>query len=167
MFCPNCGNESGQGQKFCRTCGLRLEAIDKVLRQEFQESDVEPVKRSWLRVIFLTAWHYGLFLLALGMIITGVGKKIVGEQLIADIGTLMSVLGVGLLVARGILLLKSFGDSSPDSQSKADTTTKLTPQLEAKDQPSVTEFTTRHLDSVYAERKDPESSATSSDRRSG
>src|ERR1043166_7340006 len=89
MFCPNCGSESGAAQRFCRSCGLRLDAIDQVVRQELQESKVQPVTRSWLRTILLTAWHYGLFLLLLGMCITGVGKKIVNEQLIADIGTLI------------------------------------------------------------------------------
>jgi hypothetical protein len=92
------------------------------------------------------------------MVITGVGKKIVNEQLIADIGTLMSVLGVGFLVARGMLLLKDTAHSVMREPRKADTTTELTPsQLEAKDQPSVTDFTTRHFDPVYAERKNPES----------
>jgi uncharacterized membrane protein YvbJ len=94
MFCPNCGSERGEAQRFCRSCGLRLDTIDQVVRQELQESKIQPITRSWLRIIFLTAWHYGLFLLALGMIITGVAKKIVNEQLIADIGTLISVLGV-------------------------------------------------------------------------
>ena len=160
MFCPNCGSESGTTQRFCRSCGLRLDTIDQVVRQELQESKVQPVTRSWLRIIFITAWHYGLFLLALGMVITGVGKKIVNEQLIADIGTLLSVLGVGLLVSRGILLLKDAGHSaSLPEPPKADTTTELTArQLESKEQPSVTEFTTHHLDPVYTERKDAESS---------
>jgi hypothetical protein len=167
MFCPNCGSESGAAQKFCRSCGLRLDTIDEVVRHELQESKVEPNKKSLLRTIFFTAWHYGLFLLTLGMLITGVGKKIVNEQLIADIGTLLSVLGVGLLVSRGILLLKDSAHSTPHERSRAETTTELKPQqLEAKEQPSVTEFTTRHLDPVYAERKNPEPSGTSSNNRS-
>jgi len=97
------------------------------------------------------------------MIITGVAKKIVNEQLIADIGTLISVLGVGLLVSRGILLLKDAAHSGSPELPKAKTTTGSTPrQLEAKEQPSVTEFTTHHLDPVYADRKDPEGSGSRS-----
>ncbi len=157
MFCPNCGREGGPAQNFCRTCGLRLDAIDQVVRRELQESNIEPIRGSWLRTILFTAWHYGLFLLALGMIITGVGKKLLNEQLIADIGTLMSVLGVGFLVSRGILLLKDSAHSSLRAPPKAETTTELAPQLEAKDRPSVTDFTTRHFDPSYAERKDRES----------
>src|SRR6476620_2935888 len=145
MFCPNCGSESREAQRFCRSCGLRLDSIDQVVRQELQESKVQPVTRSWLQIIFLTAWHYGLFLLALGMIITGVGHKILNEKTIADIGTIMSLLGVGLLVSRGILLLKDAAHSTSYEPSKAETTTELRPrQLEAKEQPSVTEFTTHH-----------------------
>jgi hypothetical protein len=97
------------------------------------------------------------------MIITGVAKKIVNEQLIADIGTLISVLGVALLVSRGILLLKDAAHSGSPEPPIAETTTKLTPlQLEAKEQPSVTEFTTHHLDPAAAKRKDPEASGSRS-----
>ena len=167
MFCPNCGSESGTGQKFCRSCGLRLDTIDQVVRQELKESEVKAVSPSWLRIIFLSAWHYGLFLIALGMIVTGIGKKLVNEQLIADIGSLLSVLGVGFLVSRGILLIKDAAHSGRHQSSKGNTTSELTPQqLEAKEQPSVTEFTTRHLDPVYAKRKDPESSGSHSNNRS-
>ena len=166
MFCPNCGNEGESRQRFCRACGLRLDAIDQVVRQELQESKVEPIRSSWLRIIFLTAWHYGLFLIVLGMIITGVGRKLLNEKVIADIGTLMSLLGIGFLVARGILLFKDSTHSSLPGPLKAGTTTVFAPQLEAKDRPSVTEFTTRHFDPSYAERKDPESPGNHFNNRS-
>jgi hypothetical protein len=168
MFCPNCGNDNSAEQRFCRLCGLRLDGISQVVRQELQESEskVQIVHGSAfnLRSLLLTAWHYGLFLMALGMIIIGVGKKLIGEQLIADIGTVTSLLGLGLLVARGMLLLKGQTNRPPNVPAKADTTTQLTPLLEAKEHPSVTDFTTRNFDPAYAERHEPE--ATTSNRRS-
>jgi len=31
MYCPNCGNQSSEGQKFCRTCGTNLAIISKAV----------------------------------------------------------------------------------------------------------------------------------------
>lgn len=159
MFCPNCGNENSSEQRFCRLCGLRLEVISQAIQQELQASNVTAVPTSSfnIRSILMTAWHYGFFLLLLGFVIISIGKKVVGEQLIADIGSLMSLLGLGLLVGRGMLLLKAQGFHPARNVPKAETTTKLKPLLEAKEAPpSVTEFTTRHFDPEYAERNDHE-----------
>lgn len=38
MFCPNCGNETSE-QNFCRTCGLRVEKILKLLVDEIREKE--------------------------------------------------------------------------------------------------------------------------------
>lgn len=38
MFCPNCGNETNE-QNFCRTCGIRVEKILKLLVKEIQEKE--------------------------------------------------------------------------------------------------------------------------------
>ena len=93
------------------------------------------------------------FLLALGLIIITIGKKILAEQLVADVGTVLAYVGVAFFVIKGLFLLnRSRPAPAADGKTKADTTTELTPLLEAKEQPSVTEFTTRNFDPVYAER---------------
>jgi zinc-ribbon domain len=166
MYCPSCGNQNSEQQRFCRSCGLRLETISQVVNQELQQiPDFVPERGpgfSW-KSIFFSAWHYGFFLIGLGLIIISIGTKIVGEQLVADIGSAMSLLGVGLLVSRGILLLKGTLESRPAQfQQKADTT----PLLEQKEPASVAEFTTRHLDTVYTERHDSKSSASEPESRS-
>ena len=159
MFCPNCANESGPQQKYCRACGLRLDVINEAVRQELRDSAIEPVRHSWLRSIFMTAWHYGLLLLLLGTLIIAFGKKVVGEQLIADIGTVMSFVGMGFLVARGMLVLKASGDQRNYRDSEGNTTTELTPQIEAKEQASIDEFATRQFDPRHVERKSPKTPA--------
>jgi hypothetical protein len=145
---------------------LRLETISQVVNQELQQiPDFVPERGpgfSW-KSIFFTAWYYGFFLIALGIIIISVGKKIIGEQLVADIGSLMSLLGVGLLVSRGILLLKGTLAQRPRQLPKK---TETTPLLEQKEPASVTDFTTHHLDTVYAERNNAKTSPTERDSRS-
>ena len=166
MYCPSCGNQNSEGQRFCRSCGLRLETISQVVHQELQQiPDFVPERGpgfTW-KSIFFTAWYYGLFLIALGLIIISVGTKIIGEQLVADIGSVMSLLGVGLMVSRGILLLKgTLAPRPPQVQKKPETT----PLLEQKEPASVTDFTTHHLDTVYAERHDQKASPSERDSHS-
>ena len=97
-----------------------------------------------------------------GLSVAVAGKRALGEQLVADIGTLIAVAGVALFIIKGIFLIQqSRNSSSPRGQRKADTTTELPPLLEAKEQPSVTEFTTRNFDPDYAERNRPKASPTS------
>ncbi len=38
MFCPNCGNETN-AQNFCRSCGIRVEKILKLLVTEIEEKE--------------------------------------------------------------------------------------------------------------------------------
>jgi hypothetical protein len=50
MFCPNCGNETNE-QNFCRTCGLRIENILKLLVKEINEREKTGLQKrdDWLR----------------------------------------------------------------------------------------------------------------------
>ena len=166
MYCPSCGNQNSDDQRFCRSCGLRLETISQIVHQELQQiPDFVPEpgpKFSW-KSIFFTAWYYGFFLIGLGLLIISVGTKIIGEQLVADIGSVMSLLGVGLLVSRGILLLKGTLAYQPRQLPKK---TETTPLLEQKEPASVTDFTTHHLDNVYAERNNAKTSPAERDSRS-
>lgn len=34
MFCPNCGGENKSEQNFCRTCGLKLDAISQAVAEQ-------------------------------------------------------------------------------------------------------------------------------------
>ena len=107
-----------------------------------------------------TIWQnplmYGVFLLLFGLIIVAVGDKLLGEKVISDIGSIMALAGVGFFFIKGLGLLRtSRGARSKNKAGKVDTTTELPPLLETLDQPSVTEFTTRNFDSVYAKRHEP------------
>jgi len=158
MYCPNCGKENPEEPRFCRACGLGLQTISQVLVNELSatKSDdssleiVEPEQKRWRNPLL-----YGFLMLLLGMAIVIFGKKIAVEQLIADIGTLIALLGIGLFAFKGVSLIRAQSISSPQSKTllEAKPTTELPPALPPGEPASVTERTTRHFEPIYSERK--------------
>lgn len=45
MFCPNCGKENQAEQKFCRSCGLKLDAILQVVVDQFPSEEYAALLR--------------------------------------------------------------------------------------------------------------------------
>jgi len=166
MYCPKCGKENSQDQRFCRSCGFSLELFSQVVDQGLQRTSEDAISGDESRAR-TTVWQnpliYGLFLVVLGLIITAIGKRIIGEQAVVDVGTVISMVGVAFFVIRGLFLLHilrplfhSLRPAPPVDLPKADTTTQLTPLLEAKEQPETTENATPHLEPAYAERHEKE-----------
>jgi len=160
MFCPNCAKENSDEQKFCRACGLSLQTISQALVHERSKPGDDAIESFQVeRSHWQNPLIYALLLLLLGLTIVILGKKVIGEQLVADIGTLICVLGVGLFGLRGVLLIKYGSGSTLKASSAVKTeikgkpTTELPLPLPPAQTPSVTEHTTRHFDPVYSERK--------------
>jgi zinc-ribbon domain len=158
MYCPNCASENSQDQRFCRVCGLHLQTISQVVVHQIkagQRAGTPQASQDRWKSLRQNPLCYGFFLLILGLLIIMLGKKILGEQLVADVGTVLALVGVAFFVIKGLFLFnRSRGAHSSEELSRAGTTTELTPLLEAKEQPSVTEFTTRNFDRIYVERDD-------------
>ena len=158
MYCPNCGKENPDEPRFCRSCGLSLRAISEALVDELSAtkadgSAIEIAKPEQKR------WHnpllYAFLILLLGMVVVIFGKKIAGEQLIADIGTLISLLGIGLFAFKGVLLIRSQSSSPPRTKTllASKPTTELPHSLPPGEPASVTEHTTRHFEFIHSDRK--------------
>ena len=163
LFCPNCGSENSEEQRFCRKCGLHLQTIAQVVAHQLNASRTQQALTSVAES--RTIWHnpliYGLMFLVLGIVVSAIGKSgLVNVQGIIDVGTILSMLGVVFFVIKGIFVFQHLRFSHlPPEMKKADTTKELPHLLEEKEQPpSITEFTTRNFDPVYAERYDPETS---------
>jgi len=45
MFCPNCGKENQADQKFCRSCGLKLDAVLRVVADQFPSEEYAALLR--------------------------------------------------------------------------------------------------------------------------
>ncbi len=158
MYCPNCGKDNPEKPRFCRSCGLDLQTISQALVNELsapksEYSSTEIVKLEQKR--WRNPMMYGFLMLLLGMAIVSFGKKIAVEQLIADIGTLIAVLGIGLLGFKGVSLIRSQSSSSHQSKTllAGKRTAELPPALPSGEPASVTEHTTRHFEPIYNERK--------------
>lgn len=150
MYCPNCGKENSEGRRFCRSCGLSLSAIEPALTGEDRsistfENSGQPVSR--MQAAWQNPFFYALFLIVLGIIIVAVGNNLLSSEAIAGIGTIIALLGVGLLGLKGVMLIvapprlvlqtKSMPTEGPIAREPA--------RLSAEP-PSVTETTTRQLD---------------------
>ncbi|HEX8707553.1 MAG TPA: zinc-ribbon domain-containing protein [Pyrinomonadaceae bacterium] len=159
MYCPDCGKENSAEQKFCRSCGFGLQLVSRALAGELavpasHGDTLEPRKhaqKGWLHPLL-----YGFMLVLLGMVIVIIGRKIFGEVMVADIGTLISILGIGLLGFKGVQLIRGQPTETsqlPEAATKPELTSRAQPALRAGETPSVTEHTTRHLEPVYNKRK--------------
>lgn len=151
MYCPNCGKENPEGRRFCRSCGLSLQAIAPALASESpsasaEESSVQPFSR------FQAGWQnpfiYALLLIVLGITVAVVGDKALSSQTTQDIGTIIALLGVGLLGLKGVMMIVAPPRPSPPAKRvmQVEQTSELKPRVLSAEPPSITENTTRQLD---------------------
>jgi hypothetical protein len=155
MYCPGCGKENSEQQRFCRSCGLNLQTIFRAAGSELsrrkQDTFAEIAPREY------KGWQnpllYGFFMLVLGSIITVIGKKIFREQTLADIGTVTALLGACLMGLKGLMLAAPqwFG-SLPKEPLRVELSSNSPRSLNSGEPPSITENTTKHLDTITEER---------------
>ena len=161
MYCPNCGKENAEGRRFCRSCGLSLQTIAPALAGEspttsMEESSVEPISR------FQAAWQnpliYALLLIVFGVIMGAVSERApLRSQTAHDIGTIIALLGVGLLGLKGVMLIVAPPRPLPPVKRvmQVEQTSQLKPSLLSAEPQSVTENTTRELDASIEGTKKP------------
>ncbi len=161
MYCPDCGKENPAGQKFCRSCGLSLKPVSQALAGELVPAD-ESVNSKANSTVVLQGeqrfWQnpliYALLLILLGIIIGVVGDKVVNTKTVSDIGTIVALLGIGLLGFKGVMLVIAPPRYSPRSQPAPQIVEPSRPRSLSAEPPSVTENTTRQLDATVESRKE-------------
>lgn len=161
MYCPDCGKENPAGQKFCRSCGLSLKPISQALAGEVVPADasvnsrvnpafiVQGEERFWQNPLI-----YALLLILLGIVIGVVGDSVFHSTGISDIGTIIALLGVGLLGFKGVMLVIRPSRPAHRSQPAHQIEEPFRPRSLSAEPPSVTENTTRQLDSSVEIGKD-------------
>jgi hypothetical protein len=160
MYCPNCGRDNSNEQRFCRSCGLSLQIISHTLAKipSASESDDVSIEIKREQKLWQNPLMYGFLMLTLGIIIVIFGKTLLGEQIIADIGTVLAFLGIITFGYRGFSLMFPKSSALPHSKgakvlSESEPTNKLPLATQFEGLPSVTEHTTRHLEPIHSERK--------------
>jgi hypothetical protein len=159
MYCPKCGKENPEQQKFCTSCGLKLSAVSTAMSNESQTS-VERTVRSL--PVGGKGWRdpliYAFVLIASGTLIGVLGNRVLGEKSLGDIGILVSLVGVLVILLKGLLLVgqsytpaassgKPADQELEEERQQADFPAAKTPALLSAEPPSITEHTTRQLES--------------------
>ena len=152
MFCPSCGIQILNEQKYCRACGMELEPVAALvasrgtLHTSFKpsKSDQEIAFRT---VKLITA---GVIIFFLGAIISLAGRRLFNRE---DIGTVgVFVLFSGLITTVFALFQGLWAKTMPRPTRRSDPTTQ--PDLDSPSAahalpgtiPSITESTTRIID---------------------
>jgi len=167
MFCPACGSQAQNEQKFCRACGFNLQPVLPLLGEHQQAPRVpEKIRRVLQKIGYLGIGIGGsgvaiiagaaIFIL-LALSFPGLGAK-------NTMGSIWNqAFGVGLLLLlKGAFLftvpwlLQEFFPFNSARSEAVDTakTKELLPEPSLETVPSITEHTTRNLDSRPAQRRD-------------
>ncbi|HEX6733087.1 MAG TPA: zinc-ribbon domain-containing protein [Pyrinomonadaceae bacterium] len=150
MYCPNCGKTNSADQKFCRSCGLRLEQVVQSLAEQLTAPDADSklVERQhsldrWIKII--AASTASLFV---GAVLWGIIYSIIivkGEVLA---GSIFLAVIIGLVLFALLTLyresLTKKSPKQPPSLTTADTA-KLLSEPRMEPLPSVVEGTTELL----------------------
>jgi hypothetical protein len=163
MYCPNCGIETTPDRKFCRSCGMDLITISRVLTGEAQivepgggATQVPPPwhsqRRGMAKFGFATFW--GGILLASLFGIVGSALENVDHDLgiflqnLSGLGGLVVLVGIGLMIY-SLFLSKAPAYSQPPRQvplPRSQPQVSLPPESYRHPVSSVTESTTKLFD---------------------
>jgi len=159
MYCPKCGKENPEQQKFCTSCGLRLAAISTAIANESQTAGEKTIatlsggSKGWRAPLI-----YAFLLIGIGALISVFGNEILRDKSLGDIGTLVSLVGVLVILLKGLLLVVQSNAPTAGSGIPADPEVEHNrqqarvqaanaPALLSAEPPSITEHTTRQLES--------------------
>jgi hypothetical protein len=161
MFCPNCAAKIEIEQKFCRSCGLKLEALMKVVSGQIptkEHAKLQKRKELFEKLGIFSLSSFGLIGICFLIIKVAAYKMILfGENAIFWSGFAAFVI-FGLLAVFSFNYPKLFMKLdevnpnlfAPEEKELAGVTEKLLPDASFEPIPSVTENTTGLL---YAEQK--------------
>ena len=101
MTCPKCGLETLADQKFCRSCGARVQMTTQRLAKPQAVTDLgRPstigAKGGEERANHFVLW--GFILMLIGVAIGVVGKKLLHEDIVTVVGVLISLAGMFFVV---------------------------------------------------------------------
>ena len=156
MFCPNCGKENQADQKFCRSCGLKLDAVLQVVAELLPSEEsaaLQKRKRILEKLGFVSLSIAGLIGL-MSLIFAAALYKLVlfGPEFmfwVSAIALFVFLMAAAVLIGYSKLFMRvEKADpqlAAPDESPSGQTTGKLLEDRFFEPVPSVTEDTTNLL----------------------
>lgn len=166
MYCPACGSQAKDEQKFCRACGFNLQPIIPLVSEHEQAPKLSEKARRVLKKIEylgIGIGGSGVALIAGTAIFILLALAFLGPDVKSTMGPIWNkVFGIGLLlILKGAFLftlpwlLKEFfpfkSAQQPNNEAAKTKDLLMEPPQEAFG--SITEQTTRHLEPVMKQRE--------------
>lgn len=127
MHCPSCGAESTLEQRYCRSCGMDLETVSKLVVEHSSPAALKleeslTKKHSQQRMYQSLKW--GMISLILGMAVLTIVKTLALDKTFNLVGASLLFLAMGLM-AYSVLAPMRGGASSSRKRPGSDRTGKL------------------------------------------
>lgn len=162
MYCPNCSAEASTEQKFCRLCGMELQPVAELLRDQSPmvkpQSHVERTFEARRRTMVI--WG---FIMMFGAVAVGVSLKLLGKEgirpfaeftpYVSVVAVLTALFSMGLMCYPFLQQTWTKPGSRKLAPPKPEATIKMRPELLSEEQPSITEQTTEFLEAAEARAK--------------
>src|SRR5581483_4801376 len=156
MYCPNCGKEIVETQRFCRSCGYSFQQMLEMLARQTDGRDTANAadkrlkrRRKKIELAGVLTVVSSLILACFFLVIAGLlGFRIGAAEIVAMSGVCGAILltGAGILVYGGQLPTSADDEFEPDrALPSAKKTNELAEPSSYPGIPSVTETTTRKL----------------------
>jgi hypothetical protein len=159
MYCPNCSTEASTEQKFCRSCGMELQAVADLIRDQSPmvkpKSHQKPTFEARQRAMLI--WG---FIITFGAAAVGASLKILAKESIHPAGeftpyvsvlaVVAAIFGMGLMCYPFLQMMSDNARSRRPPLPKPQPTIKLRSVLLPEEQPSVTDQTTEFLEEIEA-----------------
>ena len=153
MYCPNCSAEASTDQKFCRSCGMELQAVAGLIKDQSPMVQPDRARTPTANLKAMVSWG---FILMFGAVAVGASLKFLSKENIQPLGAATPYVSVIALIAAFFgmaLLCYPFlaqtwikAPSGRPAVNRPKPTIKLLPE----EQPRVTEQTTEFLEGSEA-----------------
>lgn len=154
MYCPGCGIQSSPAQKFCRSCGIDLQAVSQLVAGKLSPSNSEALSYSSEKAIqrrMLKVVGWGGAILFLGLALRVIGRKYLHNDLLDVIGGLTVLLTL-FITGYGLFSVWLSGTKTGQRPPIGKATTQRDlpggemPRMFSEEAPSITEHTTRLIE---------------------